>query len=105
MHIPLIVLWILAGWCGSEPRRIRIRWPGPPVPDPDPEPWWLVSRIIGLAAGVLGGWGFTQAFGPHPEPWSTALPAVASAAGAYLVSSFVTDVYGRLSGGTNVTRG
>jgi hypothetical protein len=103
--IPLIALWALAGWCGSEPRRIRIRWPGPPIPDPDPEPWWLISRVIGLAAGILGGWGYTQVFGPSPEPWSQALPAAASALGAFVVARFVTDVYGKLSGGKNVARG
>jgi hypothetical protein len=104
MSFPLIALWALAGWCGSEPRRIRIPWRWP-VPDPDPEPWWLVSRVIGLAAGILGGWAFTQVFGPRPEPWNQALPAVASAAGAYLVSSFITDVYANFSGAKNVTRG
>lgn len=103
--IPLLALWALAGWCGSEPRRIRIRWPVPPIPDPDPEPWWLVSRIIGVAAGILGGWGYTQVFGPHPEPWSRALPAAATALGAFVLARFVTDVYGKLSGAKPVARG
>lgn len=97
--IPLLALWALAGWCGSEPRRIRIHWPpGPTPPDPDPEPWWLVSRIIGVAAGILGGWSYTKLFGPSPEPWSTALPAAATMLGAFVLARFVTDVYGKLSG-------
>ncbi|MDQ2936108.1 MAG: hypothetical protein M3R67_01215 [Acidobacteriota bacterium] len=105
MNVSLIVLWALVGWCGSEPRIIRFPWPGPPVPDPDPEPWWLVSRIIGVAAGILGGWGFTQVFGPQPEPWRLALPAATSAVGAYVVARVVTDVYAKLTGAKNMARG
>jgi hypothetical protein len=95
---PLVALWALVGWCGSEPRRIRI----PPgvvgPPPPDPEPWWLVSRIIGLAAGIVGGWAYTKVFGPQPEPWTLALPAAVSSLGAFAAARFVTDVYGKIAG-------
>jgi hypothetical protein len=103
--ISLMALWGLAGWCGSEPRRIRIPRPGLPVPDPGPEPWWLASRIIGVATGILGGWGYVQVFGPRPEPWSQALPAAATAFGAFMVARFATDVYGKLAGAKGAPRG
>lgn len=94
MSVSLFVLWALSGWCGTVPRP----WPFPPDPDPGPDPWWLVSRIVGVVAGVLGGWAYTQVFGPFPEPWSSALPAAASALGAVVASRFATDVAGRLRG-------
>lgn len=104
MSFPLIALWVLVGWCGNEPRPIPIIGPGPD-PDPDPKPYWI-TKFIGVVAGVLGGWGYTQVFGPQPEPWSHALPAAATAVGAFVVARFVTDLFGKLSGGgQNVTRG
>ena len=51
------------------------------------------------AVGIIGGWGYTKIFGPHPEPWTSALPAAASAFGAFLAARFVTDVVSRFSGG------
>jgi hypothetical protein len=95
MNLSLFVLWALVGWCGTVPRR----WPWPPPPpDPGPDPWWLVSRVIGIIAGIIGGWGFTQVFGPSPEPWVSALPAAASSLGAFVVARVATDIYGRLRG-------
>lgn len=91
MNLSLLVLWALVGWCGTVPRR----WPFPPPPPPDP--WWLVSRIIGIIAGIIGGWGYTQVFGPHPEPWVAALPAAASSLGAFVLARVATDIFGRVS--------
>lgn len=102
--IPLFALWALAGWCGSEPRRIKLP-PGVGPPPPDPEPWWLVSRIIGVLAGIIGGLAYTKVFGPHPEPWSQALPAAVSSVGAFLLASFATDVYGKIAGPRNAAGG
>jgi hypothetical protein len=97
MNLSIFVLWALVGWCGTVPR------PRPPrPPDPDPEPWWLVSRIIGVVTGIVGGWAYTQVFGPQLEPWVSALPAAASALGAFVLARFATDIYGRLSGGRRV---
>jgi len=88
----LYALWALAGWCGTVPRR----WPFPPGPGPG-DPWWFVSRLIGAAFGILGGWLYTQAFaGPTPQPaWDSPIAAAASAFGAFLVGRFVTDIAGR----------
>jgi len=99
--ISLIGLWALAGWCGTVPWRWRRRRiPSPP----DPEPWrfsitaWIISRVIGVVSGVIGGWGFTQVFGPHPEPWTSALPAAASAIGAFVLAGVITDIYEQFQG-------
>ncbi len=101
---PLFALWALVGWCGSEPRRIRLP-KGPWPPEPDPEPWWLVSRIIGVLAGIIGGLAYTKVFGPQPEPWSQALPAAVSSLGAFAAARFVTDVYGKVAGARDAARG
>jgi hypothetical protein len=113
MTIHLIALWVLVGWCGNEPRIILFPH-GPTPPEPGPEPNWLVSRLIGVVAGVIGGLAFRQVFGaspelgglaagPRPEPWAPAVYAAATAVGAYVVSRIVTDIYGRLRAG-NVNR-
>ena len=92
MNLSLLVLWALVGWCGTVPRR----WPWPPPPpDPGPDPWWL--RVIGVIAGIIGGWAYTQVFGPQPEPWVSALPAAASSLGAFVVARFATDIIGRVA--------
>jgi hypothetical protein len=69
--IPLLLLWALLGW-GS----VLILPPPPldlePLPrGPRPRPYWLILRIIGMVAGVIGGWVFSIVFRPHPEPWLT----------------------------------
>jgi len=94
MNVSLLVLWALVGWCGTVPRR----WPWPPPPpDPGPDPWWLFSRVIGVIAGIIGGWAFTRVFGPQPEPWVSALPAAASSLGAFVVARVATDIIGRVA--------
>lgn len=97
MNLALFVLWGLAGWCANEQRRIsfRMREFEPPVPRPN----WFASRIIGVVTGIIGGWLYTQVFGPQPEPWSSALPAAASALGAVIAARVVTDIYARFSEG------
>jgi hypothetical protein len=109
MSLSLLVLWALVGWCGTVPRRWL--WP-PPPPEPGPDPWWLFSRVIGVIAGIIGGWAFTHVFGPLPEPWLTAgprpepwvsaLPAAASALGAFVVARVATDIAGRLRAGSQL---
>ena len=64
MSLTLFALWAVGGWCGTP-------WPGwwrGPRPHPDPDPWFVV-QIIGVVAGVIGGWIISQITGPHPEPW------------------------------------
>ena len=95
MSLTLLALWAFVGWCGTVPRR----WPFPPGP-PDPDPWWFISRIVGIVSGLLGGWIYTRWFPcPPPEPWVSALPAAASAVGAFVTARFVTDIVGRMRGG------
>lgn len=101
MSLTLFALWAAVGWCGTP----YPGWWRGPRPHPDPEPWWLIGKIIGVVAGIVGGWAFTQAFGPRPEPWTSALPAAASALGAFVVARIVGDIYGRLSAGKNVATG
>jgi len=106
MRLSLFVLWAITGWCGTPWLKWWWRWPGPPVPGPpEPDPWPIISRIIGLAGGIVGGWAYTQVFGPSPEPWTSALPAAASALGAFLGGRLLTDIYGLAMGSRNVTRG
>src|SRR5215216_3508709 len=98
MRLSLIVLWALVGWCGNEPWLwlvLRRRWwPTPPPPDPDPWPILFLPRVIGIVGGVVGGWVYTQAFGPQPDPWTSAVPAAASALGAFLGARVLVDIYG-----------
>jgi hypothetical protein len=110
MSAYLTVLWILGGWCGSVPLILIFPRPRHPDPEPPPQPeWstWITLRIIGAVTGVIGGWAFVQAFGPHPEPWLAAdnpVPwaatvfAAATAVFAFIVSRVVTDVYQQLRG-------
>ena len=109
MKPSLLLLWILTGWCANVPRyRIpRRRIPVPPEPDPPPRPNWIVPTIIGVVAGVIGGWVFVEVFGPYPEPWREAGPfpepwaravfAAASAVGAFVLGRVATDIYEQLS--------
>jgi hypothetical protein len=98
MSVYLIVFWLLVGFCGTVPFPPFPR----PVPDPDPNPPgpypWLVSKIIGGVAGIIGGWVFTQVFLPQdPIPLRSALFAAASAVGAYVAANIATDIYGQIS--------
>jgi hypothetical protein len=90
MNITLIALWAFSGWCGTcgTPYPGWWRHPHPP----DPEPWWFVSRLIGVVFGVIGGFVYTQVFGPQPEPWASAL-------GGFVAGRIAADIYGRFSGG------
>jgi hypothetical protein len=67
MNAALFALWAIAGWCGNEPPWwwwwIRRHLPPPPPPPPDGDPWWR-SKLIGVVAGIIGGWVSTQVFGP-----------------------------------------
>lgn len=93
MTLPLIVLWAFVGWCGTGPRP-RF----PPPPEPDPWPIYLVSRVIGIVAGIIGGWAYTQLFLPQdPDPLRSGLFAATTAVGAFAVARVVTDVYGMAS--------
>jgi hypothetical protein len=85
--LPLFALWAIIGDCGTP-------YPGWwPHPKPEPDPWWR-PRLIGVVAGIVGGWIFTQVFtDPQPHPWTSALPVAASAVGAFAASRLVGDLY------------
>lgn len=83
MSFSVIALWALVGFCGNEPH------PLPPFTAPvPPRPWpWLVSKVIAIGAGILGGWAYTQVFLPQdPVPYYPAATAV----GAFAASGFAT---------------
>jgi hypothetical protein len=102
MSPALFALWALAGWCGTPYPRWWWRIPPPPWP-PDPEPWWR-SKVIGVVAGVIGGWALSQVFGPGPQPW-TVVPAAASALGGFFLSRLVGDLLNGIAGRGGTTRG
>ena len=97
MSLTLFVLWAVGGWCGTP-------WPGwwrGPRPHPDPEPW-LVVQIIGVVAGVIGGWIISQIIGPSPDSGRiTANTITATTIGAVLASRLVTDIYRLAKGGSS----
>lgn len=101
MDIVLFAMWGAVGWCGTP----YPGWWRGPRPHPDPEPWWLIGKIIGVVAGIVGGWAFTQLFGPSPEPWRSALPAAASCIGAFVVARIVGDIYGAATAGKKTAVG
>jgi|GEM_PF-708577 len=96
--VPLYALWAVIGWCGTP---YPGWWPRPQPPDP--EPWWR-PRLIGVVAGLVGGWVFTQVFGPEPQPWSSALQVAATAVGAFGASRVVGDLY-QIARGAGQARG
>jgi hypothetical protein len=101
MPLSLLLLWAVAGWSATSSRSAYI--PNPDDPDPPPWPgppwWWFASRIIGVVFGIIGGWAYTTVFAPDPLPWTLALPAAASAFGAFLVARVATDIASRFRGG------
>lgn len=121
MSPSLFILWAVAGWCITGWPRLRLRWPlrkpvprRPSVPFPEPPPYpWLITRIVGVVGGVIGGWVFTEVFVPQPNPWITAGPssepwmlvvAAATTVGAFLGASLLTDLDGLVRGSGKVTR-
>ena len=101
MSLTLFVLWAVGGWCGTP-------WPGwwrGPRPHPDPEPC-LVVQVIGVVAGLVGGWIITQVAGPRPEPWRLTTDIItATTIGAVLASRLVTDIYRLARGGASAGQG
>ena len=94
MSPTLFALWAVGGWCGTP-------WPGwwrGPRPHPDPEPW-IVVQIIGVIAGVIGGWIVNQALGPGAEQMADRITA--TTIGALLASRLVTDIYRLATGGSS----
>jgi hypothetical protein len=112
MRPSLFVLWAIVGWCATP-------WLWyPSYPDPDPDPWPLkfivVSRIIGVVAGIAGGLIFMQMFDPEsilwiagkpqpnpwiigkpePDPWMPLVRTAASTLGAFLGAHLFVDIYG-----------
>jgi len=97
MNVSLIILWALVGWCGTVPRTF------PPLPDPlpipiPPRPCLVCGKVLGVVAGIIGGWAYTQLFLPQdPVPVRSGLYAATTALGAFVAASVVTDIYGLIS--------
>ena len=123
MRLSLILLWAIVGWCITGAPRVLLRWPRrwwlhdivppPDTPERPPRPNWLLTGIIGVVGGVIGGWAFTEVFGPQPDPWITADPqpnpwmlvvAAATTVGAFIGASLLTDLYGLVRGSGKVMR-
>lgn len=73
------VVAFLVGWCGNEPRRLRLT-ARPPRPRPEP-PWpWLVTSVLAGVAGIGGSLAvMTVIGGGSTEP----VTVLASMAGAF----------------------
>jgi len=99
-----IFIAFLAGWCGNEPRRIRIRFKKPPLPDPPDPPWWQTLSIDVLAgiAGVGGGIVVANALGGAiTEP----LTFLAGMAGAFVAGRAISSVANGFLGGSTLDTG
>jgi hypothetical protein len=64
----------------------------------------MVVQIVGIIAGVVGGWIVGQLLGPSPDPWRAADRVTATVIGAVLLSRFVTDIYGLATRGSAAQR-
>ena len=86
MDLPIVVGWLLVGWCGTVPRH----WPPQP---PDPNPWmrYIIGAVIGAVGGAIGGWVFGQLFSvDYAETASVLL----TFAGAFVGGRLASDVGG-----------
>ena len=93
-----IVAWMIIGWCGTGPRRIVFVGPIPPIPEPVPGPdWrrWLGGAVIGIVAGVVGGYAFHAMF-----PMDQANPThhLMTFVGAFAVARVAADISERAMG-------
>jgi hypothetical protein len=86
--LPILVGWLLVGWCGTVPRP---RPPFPPTP-PDPDPWWrstLLTGLVGVVGGVIGGWAFDQLFSAD---LGSAAGVLLTFAGAFVGGRIANDI-------------
>jgi hypothetical protein len=91
--LPLLLGWVLVGWCGTVPWWVKIKFP-PPPPPPDPDPWWrdyLVGGVLGAIGGAIGGWVFGQLFTLDFAEIDAA-SMLLTFAGAFVGARLVTDV-------------
>ncbi len=85
--LALLGFSMLAGWCGSEVRRVRL-----PL-KPQPVPWWVSYTVVPAAASVLTVLAFTQTFGSGSE--LSRLDALLSLAPGFLVGAAVGSLLDR----------
>lgn len=89
MSITIFVFWLLVGMTGTLPMGPL----DPPARQSD-RPTWLVSKVIGGVAGIIGGWAYSQLFLPQdPVPLRTGLYAATTAVGAFVASRLATEIY------------
>jgi len=92
-EVPVLIGWVLVGWCGTVPR------PRPPFPPPpDPDPWWrnyLVGGILAVIGGVVGGYAFDQLFSVD---LATTGGVLLSLAGAFVGGRLAGDIGGLAMG-------
>ena len=85
MDMSLLVWWLIAGWCGTPPRR-------PKVPTP-PFPQVLMVIAAGLIGGLLGGWLFTAVW-PLTEASAGGIYAAVSGLPALAGGRVLSDILG-----------
>jgi hypothetical protein len=85
MDTSLLVWWLIAGWCGTRPRRPKV--PPPPLPQV------LILIAAGLIGGLLGGWLFTAVW-PVAEVSAGAIYAAVSGLPAFAGGRVVSDILG-----------
>lgn len=91
MSLTLFVLWAVVGWAAYTPN------PDPPDPPPEgplpPMPCRVCGFVLGLVAGVIGGWAYTQMFPAQDLNLKSGLYAATTALGAFVASRFATGIY------------
>jgi uncharacterized membrane protein YeaQ/YmgE (transglycosylase-associated protein family) len=95
MSLGLLLFWGAVGWCGTP-------WPGwwrHPPPPPPPDPWWLISRLVGIVCGVIGGWLFNQAWPVTQAGAGAGLEVVASGVAALVGAIVLLDLVSMVRGG------
>lgn len=88
MNTALLMAWVIAGWCGTVPIRLRFRIPPPPPPDPFRQ---VAYGLAGVAGGVAGGFLYNSAF---PMQSIDAVSVAATMFGALLGGVFASDLAG-----------
>lgn len=96
MIVTLILLWAIVGYCGTVPNPLTE--PDPPLPL-RPRPCLVCNRVVGVLAGIAGGWIFSQVFLPQdPIPTRSALYAATTSVGAFVLARVASDIHSQFFG-------
>ena len=84
------LIWALGGWCGTPPYWWYWWLRHLPPPPPPPDPWWM-TRVLGIAGGIAGGWLVQSTYG---AAMSDPMPGII---GAVIGGRVLSDIGTRLS--------